>query len=410
MEEKEQKELEEKIIKFKQSIEERLQQEYQEKINSISENEEKQEEIKLTEIINIKYYDEFELKTKIKDLILKLQDIYIIELKNGENTTYEIYSKDINHKIAQIDIKGTISFFDEKIDEDTTLEELEENNSDKNSLNFNKEDLEEIEKNQEKEQVLEENKEDEEEKTEGFQDEKELFEDTEKSTQILEEELKLDKGDIRSCTKLKLSGRDNLFRNKVKECRQYDAVKLVYISSKDTFRFVGLKRGQPPKFLETIEPSKGTMEKSIDINQDGSRVEKENIKGIMKFNGSKDYDFSVKIGQYGYIELSVLRKDPVTNKYISTQLETTTQRPTKEEVNKLMDKDKNKRIAEEVQEYEEEKKERGKDAKVDINDISDEGRKVKEETEKRLEDKGKLEKEDNEQERTLDENVKKYYY
>lgn len=407
MEEKEQKELEEKIMKFKQNIEEKLQQEHQEKIKNTYENEEKQEEIKLTEIINIKYYDQFELKTKIKDLILKLQDIYIVELKNGENTTYEIYSKDINHKIAQIDIKGKISFFDEKIDEDTTLEELEENNTDKNSFNFSKEELEEIEKNQEKE---EQEKEDEEKTKEHQNKEQELFEDTEKSTQILEEELKLDKGDIRSCTKLKLSGRDNLFRNKVKECRQYDAVKLVYISSQESFRFVGLKRGQPPKFLETIEPSKGTMEKSIDINQDGSRVEKENIKGIMKFNGSKDYDFSVKIGQYGYIELSVLRKDPVTNKYISTQLETTTQRPTKEEVNKLMDKDKNKRIAEEVQEYEEEKKERGKEAKVDINDISDEGRKVKEETEKRLEDKGKLEKEDNEQERTLDENVKKYYY
>lgn len=410
MEDLNNKELIDKIIEFKETLDEKLKDEYEEKLKNISENE--QEEIKLTEIFCIKYYKEFDLKTKIKDLILKLQNIYIVELKNGENTTYEIYFKDINHKIAQIDIKGKILFFDEKIDEDTTLVKLEENNNDKNSFNFSKEDLKEIKQNQDKEQDTETNKEEEEnEKLEENQaEEQNLFEDTEKSTEKLEEELKLDKGDIKSCTKLKLNGKDNLFRNKVKESREFDAVKLVYISSKDSFRFVGLKNGQSPKFLETIEPSKETMKTSIDINRDGSKIEQENIKGLMKYNGSKDYDFSVKIGQYGYIELSVLRKDPVTNKYISTQLETTTQRPTKQKVKELMDKDKNKRIKEEVQEYEKEKQEKGKDTDININDISDDGRKIKEETKRELKDKGEIQEKEDDRERTLDENVKKYYY
>ena len=140
----------------------------------------------------------------------------------------------------------------------------------------------------------------------------------------------------------------------------------------------------------------------MNIDDTTGNVENENLQRVMKFTNSKDYYFSVKIGQYGYIELNMLRKDPVTNKYISTKVETTTQRPQEKskEINELMDKNKNKRINEEIDRFEEEKNEEGKDAKVNLNDISD----------KTAEKKEELEKKEDEHERTLDENVKKYYY
>ena len=395
-------ELDKKIIEFKQSIEQRLEQEYKEKLEKFSDNE-KLNKIELTEVFSVKHYDELALKTKIQGLLVTINDVYIVELINDENTTYEIYLKDSNHKIAQIDIEGNVIFENEKLDNNTTLDEIQESNSDKNVLEYSKDELEELEEQKEKQGKDIEETEQEEIDTDIYEErQEEIFKDTEKSTELLEQELKLDKGDIRSCTKIKLTGKDNVFRRQVPECREFDEVRLVYISSEDTFKFVGLKQGQPPKFLESIEQSQETMKTSVNINAETGKVEKQNIKGLMKFTDSKYYDFSVKIGQYGYIELDMLRKDPVTNKYISTKVETTTQRPreNQKEVNELMDKNKNKRINEEIDRFEEEKNEQGKDAKVNLHDISDESAKKKEE----------IEKQEDEHERTLDENVKKYFY
>ena len=395
-----------KILKFKESLDEKLKYEYEEKLKNISENE-NVDSIKNAEVENIIYYKRFSLKTKFKDLLLNLQDIYIVEINDNGNIICEMYLKDVNRKIAEIDIEGKITFFDERLEDNTKLSEIIENNSDKEIYEMkelNKEELEELKQEKAKKDLEEEKKPEElNEKNEVNEEEKEkdLFEDTEKSTEQLEEDLQLDKGDIRSCTKIKLTGKDNVFRRQVPECKEFDEVLLVYISSQDCFRFVGLKRGKKPKFLESIEPSQGTMKKSMDIDAEDGKVEQQNIHRLMKFTDSKDYDFSVKIGQYGYIELSTLRKDPVTNKYISTKVETTTQRPREKqkEVNELMDKNKNLRINEEIDRFEEKKKEEGKDAKVNLNDISDKSAEKKEELEKETEN-----------ERTLDENVRKYYY
>ena len=402
MEELNLEEVDKKVLEFKENLDQKLVEEYREKLENVPEKE--QEEIKLTEIFSVKYYDQFSLRTKIKDLLITVKDVYIVELVNGDNITYEIYLKDINHKIAQIDIEGNIIFSDEKFENNTTLDEIEENNNNEKKFEYDKEQLEELEQEKSKKDLEEEKKQEEQnENNEIYEEEQEqkIFEDTEKSTEQLEEELQLDKGDIRSCTKIKLTGKDNVFKRQVPECKEFDEVLLVYISSQDCFRFVGLKRGKKPKFLESIEPSQGTMKKSMDIDAEDGKVEQQNIHRLMKFTDSKDYDFSVKIGQYGYIELSTLRKDPVTNKYISTKVETTTQRPREKqkEVNELMDKNKNLRINEEIDRFEEKKKEEGKDAKVNLNDILDKSAEKKEELEKETEN-----------ERTLDENVRKYYY
>ena len=295
MEEKNINDINEKIIKFKNDIEEIIKQENNQ---NQEKNKEENEELESTEILNITYYDEFDLKTKFKDVILKLKDVYIVELEKGNSTTYEIYTKNAIQKIAQIDIEEKITVIDRTIEDNTTIEEMKKLNEDKKSIAYTKEELDELEKNSKKEN----------EKEIDEEEKEEIFEDTEKSTEQLEEELKLDKGDIRSCVKVKLSGKDNLFFNKVPEARQFDEVRLVYISSIDKFKFVGIKRGQSPKYFETIEASKETMKTAKNIDSDTGKVEEQNIYRLMKCKTSKDYDFSVKIGQYGYIELNALRK------------------------------------------------------------------------------------------------------
>lgn len=390
-----------KILEFKEKLDEKLKYEYEEKIKSISEDE-NPDSIKSAEITDIIYYNDFSFKTKIQDLAIKIQDIFIVEINDNGKITCEIYSKDISHKIAQIDVEGKITFCDEKLEENTTLSEIIENNLNKEIYEMkelNKEELEELElqRSKETEKDLKEV-----EQQEQSEEQNELLEDTEKNTEKLEEELHLERGDIRACADIKLTGKDNLFRNKVKESKEYDSVKLVYVASEDAFRFVGLKKGKKPKFLETIEPSQRTTKSGMNINAENGKVEEQNISRVMKFTDSKDYDFSVKIGQYGKIELDMLRKDPVTNKYISTKVETKSERPKEEQrtINEFMDKNKNTRINEELDEFEEIKQDEGKDAKVNLNDISDEAVEKKEE----------IDRQEDENERTLDENVRKYYY
>ncbi len=402
MEEKSIDEINKEIIQFKQDLEEKIKQEN----NQNQENKpEENEELELTEILNITYYEDFDLKTKFKDIPLMLDDIYVVELEKSNSITYEIYKKDTTHKIAQIDIEGKITFIDKAINDNTTIEEIKKLNENKKSITYTKAELDELEEDKEQISSNKENTEqelsDKEENNDDKQEEtEEISEDPEKSTEQLEEALNLDEGDIRSCVKVKLSGKDNLFFNKVPEARQFDEVRLVYISSMDTFKFVGLKKGQPPKYFETIESSQETMKTTKNIDSDTGKVEEENIYGLMKCTTSKDYDFSVKIGQYGYIELSALRKDPVTNKYISTKVETTTQRPQEkqQEVNQFMDKNRNTRINEEIEEFEKEKNEQGTNPDVNVNYISDASREEKEKIE-----------EENDRERTLDENVRKYF-
>lgn len=135
-----------KILKFKESLDEKLKYEYKEKLKNISENE-STDSIKNAEIENIIYYNNFSFKTKIQDLTLEIQDIYIVEINDNGNIICEIYSKDISHKIAQIDMEDKITFVDEKLEDNTTLSEIIENNSDKEIYEMkelNKEELEQL--------------------------------------------------------------------------------------------------------------------------------------------------------------------------------------------------------------------------------------------------------------------------
>lgn len=412
---KQKEELDKKILFFKLKLQQRLDEEYKEKLVEDSEKEKIEgfEEVFETEISSIKYYDEFFLKTKFKEL-LGLNEVYIVELRSGEKTIYEIYLKDTNHKIAYIDVDEKIEFINELIDSDVTIQEIEKMNEE-NEIEYFEEDLEKLEEeypevkeelekeNYQTEVLNEEEQIDEEEKKD-----EEILENSELNTQMLEEELGLDNGDIVSCTKVILNGKDNLFKKQVKEAKNFDRVYLVYVKSSDSFRFVGKKVGEKPRFLESVEPSKETMKQSIDIDSETGDMEYRNIKGLMKIKDSKDYDFSVKIGQYGCIELESLRKDESSNKYISTKVETTSQRPLENQkaAEKLMDKRYNKYIHDDVENFEDIKENEGSSIDVNIRDVA----KGKEEQHVREELDEIDEKEGKDREKSLDENIKKYYY
>ena len=95
MEEKNINEINKEILQFKKDIEENIKQANNQNQEN---NSEENEELELTEILNITYYDEFDFKTKFKDVILMLEDVYIVELEKSNSTTYEIYTKDAIHR------------------------------------------------------------------------------------------------------------------------------------------------------------------------------------------------------------------------------------------------------------------------------------------------------------------------
>ncbi len=156
MEEKNINEINKEILQFKKDIEENIKQANNQNQEN---NSEENEELELTEILNITYYDEFDFKTKFKDVILMLEDVYIVELEKSNSTTYEIYTKDAIHKIAQIDIEGKITFIDRAIEDNTTIEEMKKLNEDKKTISYTKEELDELEEGSKKEIDKEKNEE-----------------------------------------------------------------------------------------------------------------------------------------------------------------------------------------------------------------------------------------------------------
>ena len=189
----------------------------------------------------------------------------------------------------------------------------------------------------------------------------------------IEKDLGLDMNDIRSCTKVNMKGDINLFRDKVPEAKEYDIVQLVYLNKEKEFRFIGKKYGEPYKYLNSIEPSKETIKKSINVKDNGEKIEENNINGLMKLNSDRNYDFAVNITKYGEIELNILRKDQVTNRYMATQIETTTQKPNSRQVKEMMDKDRNCDISEEIAKYDDRIYEG--DENINLYEISDDKRK-----------------------------------
>ena len=97
-------------------------------------------------------------------------------------------------------------------------------------------------------------------------------------------------------------------------------------------------------------------------SRDGSVVEQEQVSGLVKIGGrstanGQEEMLSVRVGQYGILEVDYVRADLSRDKderYLSAPIETKNQRPTTKEVREVMDKNRNTEIEGELERADEE--------------------------------------------------------
>lgn len=179
----------------------------------------------------------------------------------------------------------------------------------------------------------------------------------------VEQDLGLDKDSITYCVKIK----DDRFFDTVPEGRDFArSAFLVYSKELQTFMIVGVKDGKYQPY-KTIEPAKSTMKTSANLDREGDNIEEDTITGIMKIKGNNEYSFSVDIEMDGYVEFQQLRRDEKTGEYISADLETHLQYRANEEVERIMDRERNDNITGEIKKFEEKENK----STVTVEDIKD---------------------------------------
>ena len=145
------------------------------------------------------------------------------------------------------------------------------------------------------------------------------------------------------------------------------------------FSFVGIDKDGQMHEIESLENTQGTTtgQTVTSINsRDGSVVEEEQVAGLVRINGrsktnGQEEMLSVKVGQYGVLEVDYVRADLSEDKderYFSAPIETSTQRPTTREVREAMDKHKNVEIEDEIDRAEGEIE---KDGETNLRNIDD---------------------------------------
>lgn len=172
--------------------------------------------------------------------------------------------------------------------------------------------------------------------------------------QKIEQDLGLDKGDIESCTVI----RDKRFYDNVLEARLAHGLSvLAYSKSKNVFFVVSIDEKGNCEKLDSIKSSELTTDTTSQV-KDG-KVQEEAVQNVMHVKGNDELAYSVRVNPgANELELYELRRDLTQdgqNKYISTELETSTQRPTREEVETFR-KENNPEITDEITVIEEYKR------------------------------------------------------
>lgn len=269
---------------------------------------------------DITYYDDFEFKGSN----LAVKSVYIVEISNnnddktadkseGNYTTYEIYDRN-NKKIADVDEKGKIRFNPEFIErlkqidnnyiEQLNLEDLEfelpEKLSEKD-VHLTREELSE-----EKERGIGSKKEEQKDKKE---EDKEAEKETEEEKkQKTADALGIDETEIKSISTIDLNQKVTdkyTLRDMIPEVKECDMLTVAY--TKDgNFTLLGAKRDGTREKLKSVESIEGasTNKNVISINEDGSRVEEKQVKGLMRINArNRDDGLSISIGDYGMMNI-----------------------------------------------------------------------------------------------------------
>ena len=328
------------------------------------------------EVDNIGYYKDFE----IKNSGLAISDAYIVKLKDKEDkirdeneqkekTIYEIRDED-NNLIASVNELGEIQF------EEAYLESLREINEGYfDSLTLDEAEFELPEELNKEDLVL--NKEEIEEK----QSQKRIGDISKviKSKEINSySEMKTDQTPVfdKVVNKQEIDPNAKVTQGEtladmIPEIKQKGIVKVGVVYSDHSkgqngrFSFVGIDKDGQIQTIDSLQNTQGatTGQTITSINsRDGSVVEQEQVSGLVKIGGrstanGQEEMLSVRVGQYGILEVDYVRADLSRDKderYLSAPIETKNQRPTTKEVREVMDKNRNTEIEGELERADEE--------------------------------------------------------
>ena len=328
------------------------------------------------EVDNIGYYKDFE----IKNSGLAISDAYIVKLKDKEDKIrdeneqkekiiYEIRDED-NNLIASVNELGEIQF------EEAYLESLREINEGYfDSLTLDEAEFELPEELGKEDLVL--NKEEIEEK----QSQKRIGDISKviKSKEINSySEIKTDQTPVfdKVVNKQEIDPNAKVTQGEtladmIPEIKQKGIVKVGVVYSDHSkgqngrFSFVGIDKDGQIQTIDSLQNTQGatTGQTITSINsRDGSVVEQEQVSGLVKIGGrstanGQEEMLSVRVGQYGILEVDYVRADLSRDKderYLSAPIETKNQRPTTKEVREVMDKNRNTEIEGELERADEE--------------------------------------------------------
>ncbi len=328
------------------------------------------------EVDNIGYYKDFE----IKNSGLAISNAYIVKLKDKEDKIrdeneqkekiiYEIRDED-NNLIASVNELGEIQF------EEAYLESLREINEGYfDSLTLDEAEFELPEELNKEDLVL--NKEEIEEK----QSQKRIGDISKviKSKEINSySEMKTDQTPVfdKVVNKQEIDPNAKVTQGEtladmIPEIKQKGIVKVGVVYSDHSkgqngrFSFVGIDKDGQIQTIDSLQNTQGatTGQTITSINsRDGSVVEQEQVSGLVKIGGrstanGQEEMLSVRVGQYGILEVDYVRADLSRDKderYLSAPIETKNQRPTTKEVREVMDKNRNTEIEGELERADEE--------------------------------------------------------
>lgn len=321
------------------------------------------------EISNIGYYKDFQFK----GTSLGVNDVYIVKIKDDsvpeqdmkpreddETYIYRIYDED-NNLIATVDKEGNVLFspeylenIDERYLETLDLEDAEfelPEELGKDDIVLNSEELE-----------MEENKKrlDDVSKVIGSNNINSYSEMKTDQTPAFEKVT--NKQELDPNTRVTQT---ETLADMIPEIKEKGIVKIGVVYSEHSkgqngrFSFVGLDKDGQIHNIDSLENTQGTTtgQTVTSINsRDGSVVEEEQVAGLVRINGRNSLNgqeemLSVKVGQYGILEVDYVRADlseDKENRYLSAPIETRNIRPTTREVREFMDKSKNVDIEDEL--------------------------------------------------------------
>ena len=328
------------------------------------------------EVDNIGYYKDFE----IKNSGLAISDAYIVKLKDKEDKIrdeneqkeriiYEIRDED-NNLIASVNELGEIQF------EEAYLESLREINEGYfDSLTLDEAEFELPEELSKEDLVL--NKEE-----IGEKQSQKRIEDISKVIKSKEinsySEMKTDQTPVfdKVVNKQEIDPNAKVTQGEtladmIPEIKQKGIVKVGVVYSDHSkgqngrFSFVGIDKDGQIQTIDSLQNTQGatTGQTITSINsRDGSVVEQEQVSGLVKIGGrstanGQEEMLSVRVGQYGILEVDYVRADLSRDKderYLSAPIETKNQRPTTKEVREAMDKNRNTEIEGELERADEE--------------------------------------------------------